>query len=212
LRLIHEARGELPQAQQLAQQLLRLAQRESHHARLMRAYNALGATSLYLGEFAPARTYLDQGIALDTPPRDRSAGVRLSDPLQGDGVLAVSCRRHLALTLWYLGYPAQALERSREAIALAQVLAHPHSLAYALYFATQLHALRREAPAAQGQRTGGIAQMRQGMEAHRSMGAMQRPYDLALLAEVLAMTGQTIEARCLLDEALALTHRYGGHF
>jgi tetratricopeptide (TPR) repeat protein len=48
LRMVHESRGELLQGQKLAEQLLSLAQRESHHARLMRAYNVLGATSLYL--------------------------------------------------------------------------------------------------------------------------------------------------------------------
>jgi tetratricopeptide (TPR) repeat protein len=243
--MIHEARGELPQARELAEQLLSLAQREPHRARLMRAYNVLGATSLYLRVFAPARAYLEQGIALDALPRDRSAGVRLSDHIQGSSMLGVSGRRHVALTLWYLGYPAQALERSREAIALAQELAHPYSLAYALYFATQLHCLRREAPAAQvqaealialarrqdfpargvrgtalrgwalaaqGQSTEGIAQMRQGMDAHRSMGAMQGPYDLALLAAAYGWIGQTAEALRLLNEALALTHQYGGHF
>ena len=77
-------------------------------------------------------------------PEDRSAAVRLSDHIQGDSILGVSCRRRAALTLWYLGYPEQALERSHESIALAQELAHPYSLAYALYYAAVLHGLRRE--------------------------------------------------------------------
>ena len=34
-----------------------------------------------------------------------------------------------AHTLWCLGYPAQAVRRSQEALALAQALAHPYSLA-----------------------------------------------------------------------------------
>jgi tetratricopeptide (TPR) repeat protein len=245
LRMIHEARGEFPQARELAEQLLSLAQRQSHHAWLMRAYNVLGATSLYLGEFAPARAYLNQGIALDALPRDRSAPVRLSDHIQEGSTLGVSCRRHAALTLWYLGYPAQARQQSDEAITLAQELAHPYSPAYALYFAAVLHGLRREAPAAQaqaealielarqqefpargvrgtvlrgwalaaqGQSTEGIAQMLQGMDAHRSMGAMQRPYDLALLAAAYGWRGQTADALRLLAEALALTHRYGGYY
>ena len=122
--------GELPKALELAEQLLSLAQRESHHARLMRAYNVLGGTLLFLGAFAPARASLAQGTALDALPRDRSAAVRLSDHIQGDSILGVSCRRRAALTLWYLGYPEQALERSHESIALAQELAHPYSLAY----------------------------------------------------------------------------------
>ena len=201
--MIYEARGELPQARELAEQLLSLAQREQHPARLMRAYNVLGATLFYLGEFAPARAYLEQGIALDAPPRDRSAPSASQTSPRGS-ILGVSCRRHAAWTLWYLGYPAQARQRSHEAITLAQELAHPYSLAYALYFAAVLHCLRREAPAAQaqaeammvlarqqefparvvrgtvlrgwalaaqGQRTEGIAQIRQGMDAQRSMGA-----------------------------------------
>jgi predicted ATPase len=72
--------------------------------------------------------------------------------------------------------------------------------------------LRGWALAAQGQSAEGIPQMRQGMDAHRSMGAMQRPYDLALLAQAYAWIGQTTEARHLLAEALALTHRYGGYY
>ena len=35
------------------------------------------------------------------------------------------------LTLWHLGYPDQALKRSNEAVALAQGLSHPPSLALA---------------------------------------------------------------------------------
>ena len=208
--MIYEARGELPQARELAEQLLGLAQREQHPARLMRAYNVLGATSLYLGAFAPARAYLDQGIALDALPRDRSAAVRLSDQIQGGSVLAVSCRRHVALTLWYLGYPEQALQRSHEAITLAQDGRIPIAWPMRCYFATQSctvcaarHQRRKRRPRRssswranrsfqlrrygepccgagpwrrRGKSTEGIAQMRQGMDAHRSMGAMQRPY------------------------------------
>jgi predicted ATPase len=203
-------------------------------------------TLLYLGAFAQARASLQQAIALDTLPRDRSAAARLSDHIQGDSIIEVSCRRHAALTLWFLGYPEQARQRSHEATALAQELPHPYTLVYALYNAAILHCLRREAPtaqaqaealiglarqhefpdravrgtvlrgwalAAQGQRVEGIGQMRQGMEDQQSMGArLQRPYDLTLLAEAYAWIGQTVNALPLLEEALALTHQYGGHF
>ncbi len=53
------------------------------------------------------------------------------------------------MTLWDLGYPDQALRRSNEALALAQGLSHPHSLAFAQGYAGDLHVLRREAHAAQ---------------------------------------------------------------
>lgn len=43
-----------------------------------------------------------------------------------------------------LGYPDQALQRSREALILAQQLAHPFSLAFVLRQTIALHQLRRE--------------------------------------------------------------------
>jgi predicted ATPase len=51
--------------------------------------------------------------------------------------------------LWLLGYPDQALQRIHDALTLAQELAHPFSLAYALHFAAMLHAFRREGQATQ---------------------------------------------------------------
>jgi predicted ATPase len=140
LRAVYEVRGELPKARELAEQMLGQAQRQQEPARLMQAYIALGQTLFYLGVFAPARAYQEQGMALDDPTRDRSAAVRFSSQTQG-----VNCRRYTAWTLWYLGYPEQAQQRSHEAIALAQKRAYPYSVAYALYHAAVLHYLRREA-------------------------------------------------------------------
>ena len=60
----------------------------------------------------------------------------------------VVCRSWAALTLWSLGYPDQALRRSREALTLAQELAHPFSLAYAMCFAGMLCQLCRDVQAA----------------------------------------------------------------
>jgi predicted ATPase len=63
----------------------------------------------------------------------------------------VRCLAYAANTLWCLGYPAQAVQRSQEALALAQHLAHPRSLAQAQHFASFLHYRRREAQMAQVQ-------------------------------------------------------------
>ena len=56
----------------------------------------------------------------------------------------VVCRCFAAHHLWYLGYPDQALVSIREALALAQQLAHPFSMIHALDFAAWLHVYRRE--------------------------------------------------------------------
>ncbi len=60
-----------------------------------------------------------------------------------------SASSYAAWALWYLGYPDQALQRSHEALTLAQELSHPFSLAFALAFAAMLHQFRREGQAAQ---------------------------------------------------------------
>jgi predicted ATPase len=241
LRVVYEERGALRQAQEQAEQMLGLAQRAQDPGRLVRAHSVLGSTLFLLGEFASARTHLAQGIALSDAIQDLSAALRDGDQIHGS-----RCRQYLASTLWSLGSPAQALQQSHGAIALAEELVHPYSVAYALYRAAVLHGLRREAQAAQacaeavialarqhefpgmvargtvlrgwalaaqGQETEGIAQMHQGMDTLQSLAVeVQRPYRLALLAEAFGRVGQTAEARCILDEALALAHQYGAHF
>ena len=59
--------------------------------------------------------------------------------------------------LWCLGYPTQALRCSQEALAVAQALAHPQSLAFAQYWVAILHHRRREASAVQTQAEGLLA-------------------------------------------------------
>jgi predicted ATPase len=53
------------------------------------------------------------------------------------------------VALWQLGYPDQAVQRSREAVALGEELGQPSTLALALYFAAILRQYRREGPAVQ---------------------------------------------------------------
>jgi predicted ATPase len=56
----------------------------------------------------------------------------------------VLCLSRAAQTLWLLGYPTQALQRSREAITLAQELFRPWILTWALEYDAGIHYLRRE--------------------------------------------------------------------
>jgi class 3 adenylate cyclase/predicted ATPase len=132
-------RAELQTARELGEQLLSLARRIQNPALVMEALFALEMTLFMLGEFALARRHFEQGIALYDPRKRHSRAVL--DP----GVGGLS---YTALALWPLGYPDQALKRSHEAIALAQELAHPFSLAVALDFAACLYQFRQEGPAA----------------------------------------------------------------
>ena len=131
-------RGELQTAHELAEQLLRLAQSVQDQYLLSLAHTALGCTLYYLGELTSARTHLEQAIALYDPQTAPSLHRRYG---LTRGWIASPMH---AWTLWYLGYPDQALKRSHEALALAAGLSHPFSLAYALGFAAWFHHLRRE--------------------------------------------------------------------
>jgi hypothetical protein len=90
----------------------------------------------YLGEFAAA--HFAQGTALYKPQQHHAHALRYGEDPR------VVCRAYAGVTLWWLGYPDQALQRSHEALTLAQQLAHPYSLEYALFFATWRHQFRRQ--------------------------------------------------------------------
>ncbi len=139
LRTFYINRGELPTARKLGEQLLALAQEAQDPALLVQAHRALG-TSLYsLGELEPARAQLEQALALYDPRQHYSPAFFYGlEP----GVLGLA---YVALVLWLLGYPDQALARSQAALALAQTLSHPPASAEALIVAAELHLFRREA-------------------------------------------------------------------
>jgi TOMM system kinase/cyclase fusion protein len=230
-------RAELQTARELGAQLLSLAQRAQDPVLLVEAYYSLGVTCFWLGDFAPAREYLEQGIVHYDPQRHRAHLALFGQ----DGGAVCLCR--VALVLWYLGYPDQALARSHEARILARELSHPYSLAYVLLWTALLYNHRREvqetqevadavtalstergfpywstqgtilqgwARAAQGQGAAGIAQIHQGLAALRATGTeVVRPYGLGLLADEYGKMGQVKEGLVLLDEALALVNKTG---
>src|SRR5262249_44990512 len=90
-----------------------------------------------------ARTYLEQARGLYDPPQHHAL---ISISAGFDSGLMASF--WLAVALWMLGYPEQALQKNTEALAFAHELSHPSSLAYTLGFAAPwLHQLRRDVQA-----------------------------------------------------------------
>ncbi|MDH3602972.1 MAG: AAA family ATPase, partial [Candidatus Tectomicrobia bacterium] len=140
---LYFTRGELQKTRDLGAQILDQAEQAGDATRLMSAYNTVAASSLFFGEVRQAHAYLEQSLTLYDPQQHRSDAFRFG---QDAGVIGHS---FMAWDLWVLGYPDQALEHGREALARARELCHPFSQAWALYFAAGLHQLRREAPDAQ---------------------------------------------------------------
>jgi predicted ATPase len=225
------SRGAFPMARKLGEQLDRLAQQVADPTHRLEAHAALGTTLFYLGDYAAARTHLEQGGALIDPTTQRAQALR-----QGEAP-GVRCLAIAANTLWCLGYPVQAVRRSEEALTLAQELVHPFSLAQAQHFAAFRHYHRREAPAVQalaealltlataqgfplyvgngtcwrgwalaiqGEGEAALAELRQGAAAVLATGQeLNRPLCLVLLAEAAGHVGQVEEGLRLPTEALA---------
>jgi predicted ATPase len=172
-------RAELQTAHTLGEQLLSLAQHVQHPAMLVAAHRDLGATLFQLGAVAAAHTHFAQGIALYDPQQHR-ASVFLHG--QDAGVL---CRSYAASALWYRGYPDQAWARSQEAVTLAQQLAHPFSLNFALGEAAMFHQCRREGQATQERAEATIVlATAQGFLYWKARGAVLRGWALAHQGQV----------------------------
>jgi predicted ATPase len=185
-------RAELPLARELAEQRMRLAQQAQDAALLLGAHWALGATLLWQGEISLAREHLEQGIALYDPQQHRFlAFVYGMD-------IGMTCRIHTAWVLWLLGYPDQDLQRSHEAITLAQELSHPYSLSFALEFTADLHQFRREWRLAKERAEAAMAlSAEQGFAMRLSRAAILRGLALAEqghIEEGIAQMRQSLDA------------------
>ncbi len=131
-------RGTLRSASELSAHLFRLAQHRNDPALLIGAHSAQGQTLLDLGELILARTHLEQGLMLYDPQQHR----HLTDWYGEDpGVIQLAS---IAMALWYLGYPDQAMQRVHELLTLARALAHPFSEAEAQNFTALIYQYRRE--------------------------------------------------------------------
>ena len=169
----------------LGEQLLRLTQQVHETALLSAAHRVLGTTLCYLGEIALAHTHLTQGIALYDPQQHRTSAF-----LYGQDT-GVSCRSYAAWTLWFLGYPAQGLTRSQEAVTLAQQIAYLYSLAFALGAAAMFHQFRCEAHATQ-ERAEAVMRLatEQGFPFWKAHGSILRGWALAQQGQAQAGLAQ----------------------
>ncbi len=129
LALVALARSELIRARELGQRLLEAGAESDGATVRVEGNYVLGATFFWLGEFERSREHLESALS-EYDPAETHLHLALysQDP-------RIVCLSRLALTLHYLGEVDEADERAREAIAYADALEHPFSLAYALNFA-----------------------------------------------------------------------------
>lgn len=129
-------RSQLETAHELGKRCLVLANHLRKPPLILWAYYAVGMTFFHLGELDSATEHFERGIGL-YDVRKRQHHRALQDP-------GVACLSYKALTGWIMGYPDQAVETSREAVTLADSIAHPFSMAYALSMSALVHQFCRK--------------------------------------------------------------------
>jgi class 3 adenylate cyclase/tetratricopeptide (TPR) repeat protein len=133
-------RGELAAAQEDKIRALAVAEKHGDRPSRINFVRGLGMISLIMGQLIEARQLtekaLDEFASCDEGDRlrTRAAG-------QDAGVASAAV---LAWTLWLLGHVDIAGARMAAAIERAVAIKHPHSEAYARYYASILHSLRGE--------------------------------------------------------------------
>jgi predicted ATPase/DNA-binding winged helix-turn-helix (wHTH) protein len=135
-------RSELRTAKRLGERALRLAAESGIPIASLAAQLMLGLATFSLGELTVARAHFEKALALYDPDQHRLVALSFGDDP------GVSCLAELAMTLWFLGYPDQALQRSLEALECARRVGIPYSTAFALGYAAWSRLFRREAPLA----------------------------------------------------------------
>lgn len=235
-------RGDLTAAQELADQLRRIALTHAEPALLLESLYVLGTSKYWMGDLAGAREYLEQYPFTDAAAR--RAGTMHTG--QDSGVIALC---ELAWVCWLQGFPDEALRRGEEAIALAREISHQLSITMALYLQLWVYQCRRETGAvtaaareviarsrAQGlfydalasifvgwalatdgstdaDSQEGIRLMRQCLDMNRASGArLAHTYYLSLLLEIYVRRGDVDQAKRVLEEAFDSVKNTGERF
>ena len=130
------SRARLDEALRMASRLVEIAAPLHDPVALGSAHAAMGSTLMWLGKFRRARENLEQTVAVF----DRDVTRFL--PLQGAPVIPSHCQ--LAWTLWMLGYSSEANTVMTKALALADQLKRPFSMAFALLYSVALDHFQRD--------------------------------------------------------------------
>ena len=133
-------RGELPQANEAIETLLRLATTRGNRPALLNAMRGQGMILLFMGQVVDAHKALERAVsAFDESDESARLSARVAG--QDAGVANLSL---MSWALWVLGRADEAVARIDAAVRRAEMLQHPHTEAYACYYAAILHGLRGE--------------------------------------------------------------------
>jgi predicted ATPase len=234
-------RGELGQADQISEQIFRIADELNDSDIALQAHHATFPMRWMRGLPSEASKHIDDCIALYD--EKRHAHHRYQYMGHDPAVCAMTLG---ACVKWTLGYPTKAVELERNALDLARSIHHAPSLAHALFFNAESQLLRRDSVAVAatarelfalseeyklaqsganarialgwalvrlGEVTEGLAQLREGLAQLTSMGMPAwSAHAKTALAEACLVAGNYNEGLEQVSQALSNASEIGVRF
>ena len=132
------ARTDFSKAHKLGEESLKLAKRVNSANHLLQAHYILGATSFCMGNFNSGVKESNKGFGLYSSEH-HSSEILLAGQNPG-----TACLFWESLSLWFLGYPDQALATAHKALELSREISHYYSMAIMYNLLALVHQLRGE--------------------------------------------------------------------
>jgi predicted ATPase/class 3 adenylate cyclase len=217
--------GDMTAAQQIAEQLLEIAQRSGSRYGLTLAHHLQGIVFQFRGELTQAMQHFEAAIA--SYNETDFTGYVMVDP-------HVGALLRIGVVLWHLGNADQGRAKIREAISLSEGLKKPGNMAFALQAASALYVYLREpahlhevaerlftlaselqmpqyvasgsfyrgwAMAEQGRPDEGVALIRTVLDSAATLGLPANAETLRVSSEAQARAGQLEEALAAIEQA-----------
>jgi class 3 adenylate cyclase/predicted ATPase len=226
-------RGNLPRSRALGEECLRLALPQTSKPPFVMGHLLLGGTLFLSGQFATARSHLDEAIRLYEEDRSSHKGTQVL--YVQDQKATGMCYLGLALTI--MGHLDAGLAAAREGVNHARALGAIHAMNFSLCYLSGVYLFRRDAAEAlrcateslelareQGFATWrgasqvvrgsaltwlgsiheGLAEVEAGINAHSGIDALSyRTFSIAALVHGLLTAGRLDEALDAVEEGLA---------
>ena len=192
-------RAEHQRARELTEDALKLAKQVDDPLLKAVAEWHLGFVLFVLGEFPAAHNHLQKVIAFYNPEEHHAPFVSMRGSDAGVSALAYD-----AVSLWCLGFPAQADQTAREALTLARQLDHEFSLADVLCFCGCVYNVLRREPRALKYAADELIVLSRGMGFTSFSGT-----GICYSGEAMAKLGQVQEGLAKLRQGIITRQRWG---
>ncbi|MCZ6811749.1 MAG: AAA family ATPase [Planctomycetota bacterium] len=136
---VTNAAGESDAACEIADELLAIAGKQADKGMLLQAHHSAWTSRFARDELQSVREHAEQGIALYEIDQHRAHAF-----IYGGHDPGVCCRLTAGLTSCFLGFPDRARDLVVDAVALAEELAYPFTVAMAHSFSGTVYLFRRE--------------------------------------------------------------------